>query len=308
LRLNSKALGALGLAAAFGTTALWAGVSFAAAAPGAVTLTGSSIQASPGGSVTFTANAVGVTNPEYQFWVELPSGKWVDAQNYSTSNTFVLSNVVTGNYLVDVDVMTPAQIAAGDWSQAISTLSDGVFVNSTVALSLSTSNPANGVEVMATASATNIYDPLYQFWWETPDGTWHQSGDYTAANTFTIPAFTQQGSFKVVAYAKSPLAVNDDEGALISNVMMGSASVSTITATLSSAPTSKVTGITATFDQSGSEVATEPVPVGDYNATNNSVVFSPPSTLAAGTYTVMVMVETENGTFMAADPITYTQG
>ena len=304
-----KGYAALGAAATLAGTAMLAGIANAATAPAEVTLTGSTIVATAGSNVTFTASAVGITNPEYQFWVEMPDGKWVDAQNYSSSSTFVLKDVVSGNYLVAVDAMTSSEIAAGQWSQAVGSLADGVFVNATDTLSLSTSNPTPGSTVTATASATNIFDPLYQFWYETPDGTWHQSGAYSSASSFTIPAFTEQGAFKVVAYAKSPLAVNDGEGALISNVMAGNASLANITATLSSTPSAE-TGIVATFDQSGSSASiSETLPTSDYNSATNTVVFAPPASLTSGTtYTVTVVVEEANGNFITAAPVTYTAG
>jgi hypothetical protein len=205
-------------ALALAGSGMWAGMASAQAAP-AVTLTGSTIQAVAGSNVTYTAQAAGISNPEYQFWVEEPNGQWVDSQNYSTRSTFVLHDVQPGNYLVVADVMTAPEIQAGQWGRATSSPTDGVFVGSTVRLSLPTSNPAAGTTVTATVSAANIYDPLYQFWWETPDGVWHQSGNYSSSNAFTIPALTEQGNFQVIAYAKSPLAVNNQEGALFSNAV-----------------------------------------------------------------------------------------
>jgi hypothetical protein len=191
----------------------------------------------------------------------------------------------------------------------VGSLADGVFVNANDSLTLSTSNPTPGSTVTATASATNIFDPLYQFWYETPDGTWHQSGAYSSASSFTIPAFTEQGAFKVVAYAKSPMAVNDGEGALISHVVTGNASLANITATLSSTPSAE-TGIVATFDQSGSSASiSETLPTSDYNSATNTVVFTPPTSLTSGTtYTVTVVVEEANGNFITAAPVTYTAG
>lgn len=307
--MTSRRMGyaALGAAAALASTAMLASVAMAAPAPAEVTLAGSTIVAKPGANVTFTANAVGISSAEYQFWVEMPNGKWVDAQNYSASNTFTLKSVVSGNYLVVADAMTPAEISAGQWKDAVGSLADGVFVAASDTLTLSSSNPPAGATVTATAAATNIFDPLYQFWWETPDGTWHQSGAYSSASTFTIPAFTQQGAFKVVAYAKSPEAVNDGEGALISNVVTGNASVANITASLNSTPSAD-TGITANFDQNGSRVMSETLQTSDYNSAANTVVFAPPSGLAAGTYTVTVVVEEGNGDFVTSSLVTYTQG
>ena len=167
----------------------------------------------PGSNVTFQAQASGITNPEYQFWVEEPNGQWVDAQNYSTSSTFTLNNVQAGNYLVAVYVMTPQQIAAQEWSQAVTTLADGVFVNSAVAVSASPGQPTAGQAVTLTASSQNVSNPQYQFWYKDPSGTWHQSGYYSSSATYTFTP-SQTGAYEYVVYVKSPLAVNDHEGAL----------------------------------------------------------------------------------------------
>jgi hypothetical protein len=80
--------------------------------PGSVSLSGPIHPTN--GSATFTANASdpGGT-PEYQFWVESPTGTWSDMQNYSTTNTFTLATPSAGDYLVVVDVMDQAQVAAG---------------------------------------------------------------------------------------------------------------------------------------------------------------------------------------------------
>ena len=94
-------------------------------------------------------------------------------QNYSTNNMFTLSTLSAGDYLVAVDVMDQAQVAAADWSLAQTTLSDGVFNGST----LSVQSNANGAEgakgqtVTLTATASHVFSPLYQFWYQEPNGT-----------------------------------------------------------------------------------------------------------------------------------------
>jgi len=187
-------------------------------APGSVTLTASAISVKPGQSVTFTASASDpMGTAEYQFWVELPNGQWEDAQNYSTDNTFVLSNVSAGNYLVAVDALDKAQVSAGAWSSAVTTLADGVFVNSQVLAVSLDQDVAPGTPVTLLGQATNIYDPLFQFWVEAPDGTWTQSGNYSKSSTYTFTP-SQPGKYRFVAYAKSPLAANNPDGALQSAV------------------------------------------------------------------------------------------
>ena len=186
--------------------------------PGSVELTASAVSVKPGQSVTFTASASdpGGT-PLYQFWVEMPNGQWENLQNYSTDPTFVLSNVSAGNYLVAVDVLDQAQVRSGEWSQAQTTLPDGVFVASQVAAVSLNQDAAPGSSVTLQAQATDIYQPLYQFWVEAPDGTWSQSGAYSSAAAYTFKP-SQPGIYHFVAYAKSPEAANNPHGAIRSAV------------------------------------------------------------------------------------------
>ncbi len=185
--------------------------------PGSVHLTGPIRPTN--GSATFTASASDPNGTaEYQFWVESPTGQWRDMQNYSTSNTFTLATPSQGDYLVVVDVMDQAQVAAGDWSQAQTTLPDGVFNGSTVSVASNASGSVSkGTPVTLTATSSGIFDPLYQFWYQDPSGTWHQSGAYQSSKTFTFTA-GMSGTYKFVAFAKSPEAANNQHGALQSSV------------------------------------------------------------------------------------------
>ena len=198
-------------------TAVFAAQAGPTVTPGSVTLSGPIHPTN--GSATFTASASDPNGTaEYQFWVESPTGQWSDMQNYSTNNTFTLATTMTGDYLVAVDVMDQAQVAAGDWNMAQTTLPDGVFNGSTLSVQSNASGSvAQGQTVTLTATASGIFSPLYQFWYQSPDGTWHQSGAYQSSNTFSFTA-GQSGTYQYVAYVKSPLAANNPHGALQSNV------------------------------------------------------------------------------------------
>jgi len=188
-----------------------------------VVLHASGSAAPVGGTTTFTATVQNPTGvPEFQWWVETPSGRWVDAQNYSPRGSFTLTTPQPGDYLVAVDVLSEQQVAAGDWSQAHTSPTEGVFVDSSVQISTSVSSVPVGHTVTVTAQAHNIFAPLYQFWVGTPDGhggfSWSQSGAYSenAQYTFTV---SQPGLYRVVAFAKSPDAANNAAGALMSPVL-----------------------------------------------------------------------------------------
>ena len=185
--------------------------------PGSVSLSGPIRPTNDSATFTASASDPGGT-AEYQFWVESPTGVWSDMQNYSTKNTFTLATPSQGDYLVVVDVMDKAQVAAGDWGMAQTTLPDGVFNGSTVSVASSASGEvAKGTSVTLTATASGIFGPLYQFWYQEPSGTWVQSGPYHTSNTFSFTT-SQSGTYKYVAYAKSPAAANNQHGALLSNI------------------------------------------------------------------------------------------
>ena len=269
------ARGALGLASSLLWTLLlpaaaWAATPASQVQAGSVTMTATTHTAPIGGGVTFTASASdpGGT-PEYQWWVEEPNGHWISPQNYSTDATFHLSTPSAGDYLVVVYALDQQAVAQQQWSQAQGVLPDGVFVNS--AVSATASGETAGQPVTLSAAAQNIYDPLYQFWVESPSGAWSQSGPYGTSSrfTFTPPV---SGTYHYVAYAKSPAAANDASGALMSSV--GTASAQGAAASVSVAAT------TARFAANGS--GTDQLTVTVANASGQTVSqFSGQVTLSA---------------------------
>jgi len=222
-RRTIRLFGALTLASSLTWWALLPATALAAdsptVTPGSVTLTSPTTQGTVGGVATFSASAQDLNGtPEYQWWVEMPTGQWVDAQNYSPRATFTLSTPSAGDYLVAVDVLDQSQVARGDWGAVQTTLAQGIFVDSAVTVTGEPTGPvAAGTSVTVTAHAVNIYDPLYQFWVESPEGTWTQSGAYAPDGTYTFTAGAS-GTYRMVAYAKSPLAANNLTGALMSPV------------------------------------------------------------------------------------------
>lgn len=160
----------------------------------------------PGASVMFTAQAVDPNGTAlYQFWVRGPSGTWQVQQNYSTRNTFALTNLAPGSYAVSAYALDQTQETLHAWAQAYNY---ATVVN--VASSVTLTAPSAGVTgnpVAVQAQATAITDPVYQYWVESPAGAWSQSGPYSTATTY---AFTPSaaGTYRVVVYAKDPVALN----------------------------------------------------------------------------------------------------
>ena len=158
----------------------------------------------PGATVTFTAQAADPNGiAVYQFWVRGPSGTWQVQQNYSTRDTFALANLQSGSYAVSAYALDQTQENLSAWSQAYN-YATVVNVGSTLALSAPSGGTA-GAPMALTAQATFITDPVYQFWVESPSGTWSQSGPYSTARSFTFTP-SAAGTYRVVAYAKDPYA------------------------------------------------------------------------------------------------------
>ncbi|MHB1611114.1 MAG: beta strand repeat-containing protein, partial [Sulfobacillus sp.] len=249
---------------------------FAATAPTLSLVAGQGISAQVGSNLTYTATVSGLANAEYQFWVEEPNGQWVVGQNYSTNNTFTLSNVQQGNYLVEAYAMTPSEIKAGDWSSAVASNNGeslGAFVGSTVTTNVvvsGTTTPATdvqpGTNITATASSTGVYDAMYQFWVKYPDGTWTQSGPYTTSDTYTFTA-PVAGNYEVVAYAKSPQGLSDPAAALMSNEAMPAAYGSAASVKLSPSSSTLVADGQATDTVTATVVDSNGNTVADYNGT-----------------------------------------
>lgn len=63
-----------------------------------------------------------------------------------------------------------------------------------------------GSTIGLAANESGLSGPVqYQYWYQTPDGVWHQSGHYSSANTFSFTP-SAAGTYKVVAYARSASA------------------------------------------------------------------------------------------------------
>lgn len=283
-----------------------------AASPATVTLTEAQKAPALGGSDTFTAASTNIANPEYQFWVE-KGNTWSVAQNWSTANTVSLKNMTDGSYLVTVYAAP-----RGSFSKPVNTAPDGdaAVVSAFVGSAVTVSGPATVTQdkvVTLTAGSTNISPVLYQFWYESPNGTWTASGNYGNSSTYSFTA-SAAGTYHFIAYAKMPDAINDAQGAGYSAVSVTQSTAPTTSPTIQAAiPSGAVvsgtpTSITASFDQNGTLIASENVPVSDYSTSTKSVSFAPPSSLAAGTYTVTVLFEMSDANFIASATQTYTQG
>ncbi|WP_430626500.1 protease pro-enzyme activation domain-containing protein [Sulfobacillus thermotolerans] len=161
----------------------------------ALHLSGPSAFASRGQSLTLTAQATDANGtPLYQFWLLAPNKGWEMVQNYSPQNTWTISNLQPGSYVIAVYALDGQQFAQHDFSQAFDATTV-INVDSHVNLTISSTNP-----VALDAHASGISNPVYQFWIQSPNGQWHASGAYGAGTDLFQP--NGSGTYTIVVYAK----------------------------------------------------------------------------------------------------------
>ncbi|WP_020375369.1 hypothetical protein [Sulfobacillus thermosulfidooxidans] len=292
--MTLKKSAGLAMASATAVLALFPLTAFAAS--NTPVLMASTKIATAGQSVTYTVeDPAASSSTEYQFWVEQPSGQWTIAKNYSLSDQLTLSNVKAGTYEVVAYALSKSAVQAHDWTMAMATSPDSLYVNASVTLNVVTKTSSSGaVTATVTVNAVNIGNAVYQLWWKTPAGNWHANGAYQIVNTFTLP-LTEPGTYEFVAFAKPPAALSNNVGALASAPVSISMSTPAEKVTLSPA----VSGL-----HTGSD-GVDPVTVSVVNAQgqlisnfNGSVSVSDSEGLlmgASGSLTNMVTVPIQNG-------------
>ena len=196
--------------------------------PVTVTFTGNGVSAlvvngpngaqSVGSSATFVATATDPGgDPRYQFWLHDSSG-WRIVRDYSNLNSYALDNLQTGSYVIAVYALDQADIAAGKWAAAYYQ----VFilnVGSSVSLSPPAAPVAAGSPLTVNALASGIVGCEYQFWYQAPDSSWHQSGGYQTSGQYTFTP-TMSGTYKVVVFAKDHYAPATDQFSVSNSVLV----------------------------------------------------------------------------------------
>lgn len=89
----------------------------------------------------------------------------------------------------------------------------GGFANAagnTVSLAAPTTGTV-GQGMTLVAKPNGFTNPVYQFWYLPPNGSWTSSGSYSTASQFTVPASTS-GTYQVVVYAREASAPPNEKG------------------------------------------------------------------------------------------------
>ena len=154
-----------------------------------VTLTGcTSASLSPsnpsqaaGSTVALTASSSGCLNPRYEFFVQYPSGTWYLKQGWGGA---------TFNW--DTTGLAPGVYTVHAWVNIQGTGHDAIG-SATVTLTgctLATLAPPSGTAAVGakptfTASSSGCPNPVYEFWLQYPDGTWHLMRTFSTTTTWT---------------------------------------------------------------------------------------------------------------------------
>ncbi|AEJ40819.1 hypothetical protein TPY_2659 [Sulfobacillus acidophilus TPY] len=167
-----------------------------------VTLQASATTSQPGGAITLTASAPGVSQAQYQFWLQNPQGQW-SSTPYIGSNHWTFTPSQPGTYHVMVYVLSQANVWAHRWSQALHPTSPATVTvqNPTVTLQPSTTNSPAGQAITLTLNNPGIAQAQYQFWIRYPNGQWTDT-PYLSTNQWTFTP-SQAGTYLAMGYVLS---------------------------------------------------------------------------------------------------------
>ncbi len=168
--------------------------------------------------ITVTASPTGFKNAEYQFWWAMDGDTWHSSGAFSAKDSIAVTPPSDGILSVLVYARestaplheTSAERAQYEAKSTTATITIGPpayqvspgGVSGSGFVSLTTANEVQvGDQISLLAAASDISDPVYQFWYASPDNTWMSSGPYAPANTFTLSA-NMPGTWQVVVYAR----------------------------------------------------------------------------------------------------------
>lgn len=182
-----------------------------------------------GTPLTVSALPHGFMDPVFQFWWAGPDGRWQSSGPFAPAASFSVPATEPGVWQVLVyareatapDPESAAQQAQYEAKSATHqvVVSGGgtaappppAAATGSVVLSTRTWVPLGGRLDFA-AEPRGITDPVFQFWFETPAGTWESSGPYGPADTFSTPA-DAPGTWYAMVYARPASAPHNETAA-----------------------------------------------------------------------------------------------
>jgi hypothetical protein len=162
--------------------------------------------AAAGTVVTLTARSSGCPSPQYEFWVQYPSGTWNLKQAFGAAATFNwnTAGLTPGTYNVHVWANN-----LGDSTATFEALgSDQVALTgcTSAAISPATGTATAGSTVVFTASAGGCINPVYEWWLQDPSGIWHLMQPFSFSTTWTWNSATggwPKGTYNIHVWANA---------------------------------------------------------------------------------------------------------
>ena len=226
------------------TVTLTGGCASASLAPASTSVTAGSI-------VHFTAGSTGCASPQYEYWVQYTDTTWHMLRAFSTDPTWDwnTTGLALGVYAVHVWANNAGDPTSSPeaWAGSTVTLSGGC-----TSASLAPASPTQevGSTVNFTAGASGCAGPLFEYWVQYLDGSWHMLRAYSSDPTF---AWNTSG-FAPGAYAVHVWAIQNGESTSTLDAF-GSSTVKLTGCTSASVTASSSTatgGASVTFTASGS--------------------------------------------------------
>jgi hypothetical protein len=179
------------------------GMSYTLTATSAPPCATASVTANPGSPqaygppVQFTATSTGCANPQYEFWLQDPSGGWTMKQAFSSSAVWNWSTTggPVGTYTVHVWANQTGDPTAT--YEALASMTYTLVAPAACATDAVTASPsapqAPGATIQFTATSTGCPNPLYEFWLQDTSGSWSIRQSFSSSaiwnwNTAGFPA------------------------------------------------------------------------------------------------------------------------
>ena len=169
-----------------------------------------------GTTVAFTVSSSGCLNPLYEFWVQYPDGTWNLKRGWGSSNAFSwdTSGLAPGMYLLHAWV----SYSGSTW-EVIGSANVTLTGCTSAAVSPASQSLGSGSVVSLSASSGGCPNPVYEFWVQYPDGSWHLVQGWGGASLSWDTTGLGPGVYTVHAWA-------NQQGAAPTLEVYGTATVS----------------------------------------------------------------------------------
>jgi spore germination protein YaaH len=154
-----------------------------------------------GTAVALTATSTACAAPRYEFWVQYPNKTWYLKQGWGGPTfNWSTAGLAPGKYTVHAWANE-----AGDATKTYEALaSDTVTLTGCTSATLAppSGSSAVGTPVTFTATSSGCPDPVYEFWLQWVDGTWHRMTGFGGASwTWNTSSGYSKGTYHIHVWA-----------------------------------------------------------------------------------------------------------